>query len=81
MSRDEKLLIKLKECGNTFPWKDLETLLKRLGYVQVEMAGSRIRFTHEAFSMILLHKPHPDNIIKDGALKAVKASLRKDGIL
>jgi hypothetical protein len=28
-----------------------------------------------------LHKPHPENDIKGGALKDIKASLKKDGIL
>jgi predicted RNA binding protein YcfA (HicA-like mRNA interferase family) len=81
MSKQDKLLDKLRNSSNTFEWSDTITLLSRLGYVQTEMAGSRVRFTHESLSMILIHKPHPQNYIKDGALKAVKASLRKDDIL
>jgi len=81
MSKYEKLLEKLRMSGNTFDWSDTITLLLRLGYTQTEMAGSRVRFTHETLSMILIHKPHPQNYIKDGALKAIKASLRKDDIL
>jgi predicted RNA binding protein YcfA (HicA-like mRNA interferase family) len=81
MSKYEKLLEKLRMSGNTFDWSDTITLLSRLGYTQTEMAGSRVRFTHETLSMILIHKPHPQNYIKDGALKAIKASLRKDDIL
>lgn len=81
MTKQDKLLDKLRESGNTFDWNDLVVLLGRLGYEKQEMAGSRVRFTHEHLSMILIHKPHPHNYIKDGALKAVKNSLKKDGKL
>ena len=81
MSKQDKLLEKLRQSGNTFEWSDTVTLLVRLGYTQTEMAGSRVRFTHESLRMILIHKPHPQNYIKDGALKAVKTSLIKDDIL
>jgi predicted RNA binding protein YcfA (HicA-like mRNA interferase family) len=81
MSKQDKLLDKLRNSGNTFEWSDTITLLSRLGYTQTEMAGSRVRFTHETLRMILIHKPHPQNYIKDGALKAVKTSLIKDDIL
>jgi predicted RNA binding protein YcfA (HicA-like mRNA interferase family) len=81
MGKQDKLLDKLRQCGNTFEWSDTVTLLVRLGYTQTEMAGSRVRFTHETLRMILIHKPHPQNYIKDGALKAVKTSLIKDEIL
>jgi S-adenosylmethionine:tRNA-ribosyltransferase-isomerase (queuine synthetase) len=31
--------------------------------------------------MILLHRPHPENEIKGGALKAVKQALKQEGFL
>lgn len=46
------------------------------------MSGSRIRFYHsKKDSLILLHKPHPENEIKSGALKAVKLILEQEGWL
>ena len=46
------------------------------------MAGSRVRFYNEKIdSMILLHKPHPENEIKGGALKSVKTILKQEGLL
>jgi predicted RNA binding protein YcfA (HicA-like mRNA interferase family) len=82
MSRDEKLLSKLRECVNTFDWSDLVTLLSRLGYEKQEMAGSRVRFLNREINHIIrLHKPHPENHIKGGALRDVKSQLKERGFL
>ena len=45
MSKNEKLLAKLLNEQMTFTWPELETLLKRLGYTQIEGAGSRVNLT------------------------------------
>lgn len=46
------------------------------------MAGSRVRLYHCGIdSLLLLHKPHPENESKGGALKSVKMKLREDGFL
>lgn len=82
MVQSEKLLEKLRNARNTFPYKDLVVLLNQLGYEKQEMAGSRIRFYHTQIqSMILLHRPHPENEIKGGALRAVKQTLKQEGLL
>ncbi len=81
MSKQAKLLLKLNQSKNTFKWTELTSLLANLGYAKVEMAGSRVRFTHNSHEMILLHKPHPENEIKGGALKAVKLHLKQQGLL
>ncbi len=82
MSKFQKLLLKLKLSKNTFPWKDTVILLEQLNYIKKEMAGSRVRFYNkETDSMILLHKPHPENEIKGGALKSLKQTLQRDHIL
>ncbi|MFQ1022819.1 type II toxin-antitoxin system HicA family toxin [Avibacterium paragallinarum] len=82
MGKSEKLLEKLANAKNTFIWTDLLTLLTRLGYEKREMAGSRVRFYNaELDHLILLHKPHPENYIKGGALKSVKEGLKGAGLL
>ena len=82
MTKAEKMLAKLKNANSTFVWSDLVTLLNQLGYEKKEMAGSRVRFFHpELDNMILLHKPHPENTIKGGALKSVKLTLKQEGLL
>lgn len=82
MSKSAKLLFKLSNSRNTFPFTELVTLLTQLGYTKNEMAGSRVRFFNSSTnSLILLHKPHPSNEIKGGALKSIKLSLKKEGLL
>lgn len=82
MSKTEKLLTKLRNANGVFAWKSLVTLLTQLGYEKQEMAGSRVRFYNpELESLILLHKPHPENEIKGGALKALKQTLTQEGLL
>lgn len=82
MSKLEKLLNKLNNARNTFVWTDLVTLLAGVGYEKKEMAGSRVRFYNgETQHMIRLHKPHPENVIKGGALKDIQTALREEGIL
>jgi len=56
--------------------------LNQLGYDKQEMAGSRVRFYNSKTGhMILLHRPHPENEIKGGALKSVKHALKQEGLL
>lgn len=82
MGKSEKLLEKLGNAKNTFPYRDLVVLLSQLGYEKQEMAGSRVRFFNAVTeSLILLHRPHPENEIKGGALKAVKQMLKQEGLL
>lgn len=73
MSKHDKRLDKLRQAKSTLDWADAVALLMQLGYEQHEMAGSRVRFTHPTRPMILLHRPHPENHLRGGALKALKA--------
>lgn len=82
MSKRGKLLAKLNAGSNTFPWVDLVALMTQLGYEQQEMAGSRVRFYNSSTGhMLRLHRPHPENTIKGGALKAVRQTLKQEGYL
>ncbi len=63
-----------------FPWSDLVTLLSQLGYLKKEMEGSRVRFYHPSKdALLLLHKPHPENELKGGALKSIKVHMKQEG--
>jgi predicted RNA binding protein YcfA (HicA-like mRNA interferase family) len=82
MSKQDKLLDKLRQCGNTFEWNDIVVLLERIGYEKQEMAGSRVRFMNKDNDHIIrLHKPHPENDIKGGALRDIKTQLKARGFL
>lgn len=83
MTKAEKLKAKLQGNIKTFVFSDLVTLLSQLGYVMYEREGSRVVFIHQddESNRIHLHKPHPENTIKGGALKAVKTYLTEHGYL
>ncbi|TLP48638.1 type II toxin-antitoxin system HicA family toxin [Cohaesibacter sp. CAU 1516] len=85
MGKTEKLLRKLTECNGNFDFKELCTLLQRLGYELKEKgrsSGSRIAFYNEERDhMILTHRPHPEKEIKGGALADIKEKLTEVGFL
>lgn len=81
MTKSEKLLEKLKNAQKTFVFSELVTILAQLGFTMHERAGSRVVFIcdDDPSKRIHLHKPHPENTIKGGALKAVKGYLNDNG--
>lgn len=81
MGKNDKLLEKFINSRKTFEWSELVVLLSFLGYEKKEMQGSRVRFVHEKYKTIMLHRPHPENHIKGGALKDVKRMLKEEGLL
>ena len=67
MSRREKLIARLKSKPRDFSWDELVRLLEALEYREIttgKTSGSRRRFAHETAPAIMLHKPHPGNIVK-----------------
>lgn len=82
MSKQDKRLAKLREATKTFPWNELVALLTQLGFNLYERAGSRVVFEHQISKVsIYLHKPHPENYLKGGALKSVRQVLKQEGYL
>lgn len=82
MSKHEKLLKRLQSRPKDFTWNELATLLGGLGYREVgggKTGGSRRRFTHDSAPPVLLHKPHPGNILKAYAVRDVLRVLREGG--
>ena len=85
MSKHEKLLVRFLAFPKDFTWEELETLLRRYGYVQNnkgKTSGSRVEFENTESDIALnLHKPHPRNILKPYQLKDTFEFLRKIGIV
>lgn len=81
MTKSDKLKLKLATASRTFVFTDLVVVLKQLGYEMQERAGSRVVFINQQDNSdrIHLHKPHLENTIKGGALKAVKSYLSEKG--
>lgn len=74
MSKKDKLMQKFLSTKRNFLWSDLVSVLKLLGFEQMEAEGSRVDFV-KGDKLINLHKPHPSKEVKAYALKQVKEQL------
>lgn len=84
MSKTEKLLQRLLSFPSDFTWEELIKILIHFGYAELKKGktgGSRRKFADSKNNIIILHKPHPGNIVKVYALKQVVWHLREKGYL
>lgn len=84
MGTKEKLIERFKRLPSDFTFDELERLLSFFGYVKSnkgKTSGSRVIYKNEAGRPIMLHKPHPGNIVKGYALKQVRDELVEAGLL
>ena len=67
MGTKEKLLERLKGMPTDFTFAEAERLLTSFGYTKSNKgrtSGSRVMFIDNQKRKILLHHPHPGNILK-----------------
>lgn len=84
MSKKEKLLEKLKSKPKDFTYEELKVLLNYLGFIENnkgKTSGSRVVFLNANDVKIVLHKPHPRNILKPYQIKDVIEVLEKGGLI
>ena len=84
MSKTEKLLQRLLSVPRDFTWDELVNILGLFGYNELKKGktgGSRRKFTDENKNVIILHKPHPGNVVKLYALKQVITQLKDKGYI
>lgn len=84
MSKNEKLFERFEQFPKDFTFDELKKLLGRFGFRQFnkgKSSGSRVIFKNDQEQSILVHKPHPDNIVKVYALKQIYEYLVKTGCL
>ena len=85
MSKKDKLLKRLKSKPLDFTYDELKTLLNYLGFNEDnngKTSGSRVMFFDvNSNEVIRLHKPHPNNILKEYQLKQIIITLRKIGVI
>jgi len=82
MGTKEKLIERLKRLPTDFTFNEVERLLNFFGYVKSnkgKTSGSRVLFMDGHYRKILLHKPHPGNIVKAYALKEILDKLLRNG--
>ena len=87
MSKVDTLIKKLcqKPTPADFRYSDLRKIMAYFGYVESNKgatSGSRVRFYNpENKASMMLHKPHPGNIIKTYAMKQVLNDLIEAGFI
>ena len=80
MSQIEKLIQRLLSLPKDFTWDELIKVLAHYGYIELKKGktgGSRRKFADKEKNVIILHKPHPGNIVKAYALKQVIEHLQE----
>lgn len=84
MGTKEKIIERFKSQPKDFTFDEMEKLLSIFGYVKSnkgKTSGSRVVYKNDNKRPIMLHKPHPGNIIKGYALKQVLDDLTKAGFI
>lgn len=84
MGTKEKLIERFKKQPSDFTFDEMERLLAVFGYEKSnkgKTSGSRVIYRNGDKRPIMLHKPHPGNIIKGYAMKQVLDDLAEAGYI
>ena len=84
MGRKEKLRERFLKLPTDFTFDEMQSLLKGYGYEKSDKgrtSGSRVIFKNGNKRPIMLHKPHPGNIVKDYAMRQVYDDLKEAGLI
>ena len=84
MVTKEKLIERFKAIPSDFTFDELERLLAIYGFERSnkgKTSGSRVVFKNQSGTPIMLHKPHPGNIVKTYALRQVMDELKNKELI
>ena len=84
MSTKDKLRKRFLSMPSDFTFDEMQQLLAGYGYVRGEKgrtSGSRVIFKNRDKRPIMLHKPHPGNIVKRYAMQQVLEELKEAGFI
>lgn len=84
MGTKDKLRDRFLTLPKDFTFDEMEKLLSGYGYIRDnkgKTSGSRVVFKNGDKRPIMLHKPHPGNIVKSYALKQVLEDLKEAGLI
>lgn len=84
MGTKDKLIERFKRLPSDFTFDEMERLLAIFGYEKSDKgrtSGSRVIFKNRDGRPIMLHKPHPGNIVKRYAMKQILDDLIESGLL
>ena len=84
MGTKEKLIERIKQRPADFTFDEAKRLMSLLGYDlsnKGKTSGSRVIFYKEGRAPIMLHRPHPENVLKHYAVKQLLETLLENGDL
>lgn len=84
MGIKEKLRERFLKMPSDFTFDEMLRLLEGYGYEKCDKgrtSGSRVIFKNGDKRPIMLHKPHPGNIVKGYAMKQVYNDLKEAGLI
>ena len=84
MSTKEKLRERFLKMPSDFTFDEMQQLLEGYGYEKRNKgrtSGSRVIFKNANKRPIMLHKPHPGNIVKRYAMQQVYEDLKEAGFI
>ena len=84
MGTKEKLRNRFLKMPSDITFDEMQRLLEGYGYEKSNKgntSGSRLIFKNGNKRPIMLHKPHPGNIVKDYAMKQVFEDLKEAGFI
>lgn len=84
MGTKEKLIERFKTLPKDFTWDETKRMLTSLGYImrnKGKTSGSRIIFTCDNRRPLMLHRPHPGNILKEYTLKQIFDVLKEENLI
>ena len=84
MSTKEKLRERFMKLPSDFTFDEMQQLLAGYGYEKGNKgrtSGSRVIFKYANKCPIMLHKPHPGNIVKGYAMRQIYEELKEAGFI
>lgn len=80
MSKLEKQIERLKSKPKDFTYEEIKKILNNFGFYENnkgKTSGSRVDFKDTLGRKIILHKPHPSNIIKPYKINEIIERLKE----
>ena len=84
MGTKVKLRDRFLKMPSDFTFDEMQRLLEGYGYEKSnkgKTSGSRLIFKNGTKRPIMLHRPHPGNIVKEYAMKQVLEDLKEAGLI
>lgn len=85
MSKFEKMKYRIRLLPKDYTYSEAKALLSQLGFTEYnkgKTSGSRVKFYRDSDKrIIMLHKPHPGDVMKVGAVRDLVRFLESIGEL